>query len=749
MSKERKREVTTGLTPRSLIIGIALVIALSLYMVMGFYTNARSSIPEATPSRAGGAAAGSMWSSFWSGAALTFFAPLIVFVLLPKRFRLRSQELAVIFTMIVVTYPWVMKCAPLLYDASFVLTYGGPGTNTVESRGGWTTEEPFNQMIKWIAPYHFNTIPIVNDEVHRELLYFANGGFLGRPPNVAVPVRWDAFLPGLTFIFFEVFFLILMNIFLAAILRKQYVEIESLPFPNSTIGTTLVKEATTTPGGTGWFANKPKILSNKWLWLGFLVSQVLMIPCWAALLLPYAGVSDVTPFQVYRSEVKELIIPLIPITVTFTNSWALGFGLLMPVNVLLSWFITWIVFIVILTNVQWMAGIFPPPPENASMSWYVSRAINYYFLQVDPPGQGLCAWSWGILVAAAFYPMWVHRRHVIATIKAIWQPSPDLERGQTSYKWLYLGLLLSYIGYLALFAITPAAPYLWMTAISVIILMITMVGVSRFRAETGAYGGFWASGSVWGYRYPNHWWNRLVLKNLIGEPKPEGCATGENAVYYWVFDSCHNFTQNEAPPSAAMMPTMLESFKIAYETGTRPRDLIIASAIAIIVAYWVGNPIFIWLRHAAPWREDAFSSKTDILHDLYTGGIASRGAMIGTRGYWYMGYGAPNGPDVTNTLIQYAIGIVLGVILFWLRARYPSFIYNPFAIVMWGLCYQAGDFFVLFLLALIIKYFVIKTYGVLFYEQKIIPLAIGIIIGGAFIFSVDDILYWAFKRIFV
>jgi len=731
MTKEAV-EIRSGLTVKSLTLGLAIVIGLAIYMSYMYYTHAFSSVQNFTPSYWWTL---SVWWMFWAGVLTTFFVPLIVFNLLPARMRLTPQELTVIFAMTLVVYPLIVKVGPELWCPGHIIGAGIPW---------FASDLPY--IVRYMAPWHYNTIPIVDSEVKPELVNYINGGFVGRPLSVAVPVRWEAFMPGLTFCFFEIMFLLLMCIFIAAILRKQYVEIEALPFPNTTGAIFLITESTTKIGETSSASDiKSKLLRNKWMWIGILLAQVFMIPAWLGELLPFAGI-PATPYEVYTATAKNIIIPYIPIAIVFTNPWALGLGLFMPTDVLISWFITWIVFIVLLTNIQWMAGLFPPMSPSSTMESYNGRAQNNWFLKVDPEGQGLCAWSFGILLVAAIYPMLVHRRHVIASIKAIFKPNPELEKGDVPYRWLYLGFLLSFIGYLAVFAITPA--HLWMIALSMILLMITFIGGARLRAETGGYGGFWTSGYALGYRYPNHWWNRVVLKQMIGSPTPEGTVTGYNAQYFWTFQGCHGTFQNEMPPIGVPMFTMLEVFKIAHETKTKPRDLLIAVIIALIVAYWIGNPLIIWLRHTANWVEDS-APKWTIGHSLYTGGVASRGSPIGWRGYWYMGYGEPNGPDIPNTLIQYALGIIVGIVLFWLRAKFVWFIYNPLTIPLWGLFTNNADVFLMFAIALIVKFITIRVGGIPLYERRIVPLAVGLIIGGGLFFTIDDILFFAFRRTFL
>ncbi|MCS7120584.1 MAG: hypothetical protein NZ952_05210 [Candidatus Bathyarchaeota archaeon] len=727
-------ELKSGLTPKAVVTGVVLVALLAAWSTLFTYTYPMNTYLQ--PYLPADRVNMSIYWMFWAGALFTFFCPLLVFVLLPEKMRFTRQELSVIFAMVIVVYPLTVKTGNMMALPSIALS-GAPWLD------GDYPERNF-----WIMPWHCPAWKRLPDGTWE--YQYVNGGPVGRPLNVAVPVRWDLYFPGYVFGFFELGLLLIMGFCVAALIRKQYIEVEALPFPNAAAATCLINEATTLPEGkAGFLGTKPKLLSNKWLWIGFLVAQGLMIPAWLGLILPRMGISA-TAYQFYATSANQ-IIPYIPVRIVFTAPWILGLGLLLPLDVLISHQITWIVFVVIIANLQWIVGFYGPPPATATMFWYIRQVEQNLLIRVSPGGQGLNAWAVGILIVGAIYPMWVHRRHVKSVIMSIFKPQPELERGDIKYRWYWLGLILSFIGYVLLFAIPEyrgynIRPFLWITALFLIFTLIMWLGEARLRAETGAVGGF-VSYVVLYYFSPRFWGPRALMAQLMGYPDVAGNASGRNMIYYWTFQSTHGMFCNQNSPIGIPIANMLEGFKVGHEAKVRPVDLLIAAIIGIVVAYWVCNPLWSWLLCTANWQGQQGLAEEHIRHDWHTSYTASRGAPIGWRGYWYMGYGDP-WPDVTNITYQYIIGGAVGLICFILRAKFPAFIYNPWTIVLWGVCRgNIHDAWFFFLVALIVKFIVIRVWGVTFYEKSLVPLSVGLIVGGALIFPINEIIYWFTGRI--
>jgi hypothetical protein len=722
MSSERE-VIKKGLTPRAFIIGASLSVAITVWMTIWSYTI--SHLFSGYDYVVGSWTQPSPYNLFWANGLWIFLIISLISAVLPGRFRLTPQELSVILTMVIITLPLVTNWHEVAYSASFC--YG------LAAGGGWLSGE-FEKMLLWLEPWWVQT----NAYPAAKNLY-QNGGIFGRPISVAIPIDWSIHIPWMTWHMLQIITLGCLGLFLAAIIRKQYVEIEALPFPNAVAATTILLGAATSSA-------RPRIFSNKWMWLGVLISQILVIPGWIYLLGRLTGF-DTTAFKFNTSPKYDLIIPFIPIALVWVAPWILGFGTLMPTEFLISYFITWIVFVVGIANIEWMIGLFTPPPATATMSWYVSR-ITTYLIVLNPPGIGMNGVVYGITLAAALYPLWAHRRHVIATIKAIWKkPSAEFEQNEAlPYKWLYVGAIVSFIAYLILFAITPAAPTLWIIAIFIILALVWFMGGARLIASAGM-GGKWTEATISLQSSPNQWMNRTIVAWIWGRPKPGG--EPENAMFAFHVQGAQGYWLNRAMNSFPT-PILLDCFKVAEITKTRSRDILIAGIVALIIPAILGNPIHVWLDMQANWRMGP-GQNSWTAHDAgYSAILAARGTPYGWRGYWYMGYPqTAEWPDLPGLWTLIIGGLVFGWLCFWLRTRYPSFIYTPLSIIFWFSGLNADMWFFLLIVAFVIKYLIIRTFGVLYYEQKIVPMAVGLIVGGMIYMWADGAYYWLYGRVFI
>lgn len=723
-----KVELAKGLTIRALIIGAALSVVLSVLMTIGAYTISHHF--SGTAYVVGASNSPSPFNLFWCNGLWVMLLLILVTSPLPKRLRLTKQELTVILTMCIITIPLVTNWSEVAYAMTFapesiagggaLYTVGGEADVLVKWWQGWLTR--------------IDAYPTSKNQ-------YVNGGWLGRPINVVLPYPFEKYLPMFVWHWGQIITLGLLCIFVAAILRRQYVDIEALPFPNAVAAVTLINEATEVDG-------KVKIFRDKWFWLGFAVAQIMVLPGYIYILGSRLGF-DTTWWQFNTAAKYDLIIPYMPLTFVWVAPWFLGFGTLMPTDFLISFFITWLVFIVGIANIEWMIGMFTPPPSNANMAWYVAR-IRDNLIILNPAGVGLNAVAYGIMIAAAVYPLWVHRRHVVTTIRALWRKPPTEveEKEALPYRWLYVGAILSFIGYLICFAITPAVGVLWLMIPFLILTVFWWIGGARFIATVGG-GGRWSEQRMGFNAIPNGWAARTALFSLYGKPTVQDALSGRVMLYahyihgvqgYWTMRSA-----NSMP-----MPIVLDCFKVASVTGTRTRDILIAAIIGLLIPVFIAGPLRSSMNYWATWRVGPGQNSWCSEDAGWVAVIAARGEPYGWRDAWYIGYPVGNPwPDVPGVTTLILIGLVIGVVCFWLKSRFSWFIYTPFAIVFWASELGGELWWFLLLIALIIKLIVIRTFGVLFYEEKIVPLATGLIIGGMLYMTIDFTHYWFTGRVFV
>jgi len=723
-------EVKRGLTIKSLTLGTVILLVYTVISVIHVYTE--TAMYNGSLMAFEGYADSRYYYYFWGEIIFTSFVVFLLLSLLRKRLGLTPQEYTVLFVFILFATPMLVNTTAVTYAWWWLFHSMASG------RLAWYVPA----QLEWMAPYYWFGTPA-------DHLYI-NGGYVGRPLNVAVPVRWGPFLTIIGYNGAQVMFSAILMISLAAILRKQYLETEALPFPLVTTATELIRETTTVlEGATSWWSKRPGLLRNKWLGIGFLVAQALSVTgyIWWIKTIAAPGL-DIKAFK----PVIDIIVPTIPIMTQWMAPHLLGFSLLMPLDVLISFFIVWIVIVVGLTNVLWMGGVFPPMPAASTMTSYVSRAQSYLII-MSPPGIGMNGIAYGVFLVGAIFPLFVHRGDVMSTLRAVFKPKPELEKDEAlSYRWLYLIAILGFLGYIALFAFTTPA-VVWIGAISLIMAIILWTGISRLRAETGGWGGYAIDLNVTLYPNFNQLWPRLTLLNVVGTPSTAG-ERWPNSIHFNTIQMSQGYWKTLYAGGMGSLPMslMLEAFSLAKSTRTRARDIFVTGIITLVLTFFLGSVLMVWIFHTANW---SFLPATitsywngNLLDSAFTPMLNSRGTPLGARGYWYMGYGAPAGPDVPGTLTVISSGIIIAVVLFWIRTRYPAFIFNPWAIPLWFGLANAEQFWFMALIALLLKYLTIRVYGAKTYENKLLPLSLGLIIGAGFFFAMDRVLFFAFIRKF-
>jgi len=160
--------------------------------------------------------------------------------------------------------------------------------------------------------------------------------------------------------------------------------------------------------------------------------------------------------------------------------------------------------------------------------------------------------------------------------------------------------------------------------------------------------------------------------------------------------------------------------------------MFIAQLVAIIIGTVVSIPIVLWWFYTYGVNRVFFTSLPFI-------------EASGQK--WAQSYRTitadaitPHAPNTTFTLPMFIIGIILAVVLYMLRARFPWFMLTPIGLVM-ALTWNCGDMWVPFLVALIAKWLTFRIGGATLYEKKGLPIAVGLITGIGFTWALAALLY--------
>lgn len=277
------------------------------------------------------------------------------------------------------------------------------------------------------------------------------------------------------------------------------------------------------------------------------------------------------------------------------------------------------------------------------------------------------------------------------------------EPGKLNERLIWSGLIISYVLYFIFFVALGAHPGFLL--LFLLLFYFSLVGHARIWAETGQWP------SVTAPDIPR----QIVLATAYssGVPNPWPSTT------WWATKAAMRVTHHI--PQATWYPwAVLSTYKLARDTGTSERELLLAQLVIAFLASFVG--LYIGLALLYSNGIDTFFTRVWYLRD---GGVTRArevGGVVTAEGVW-------GSKEVTHFIAAF-----LTVGLFWfLRARFPWFFFAPVAFF-----FYSGMWFLSAFPALILKLLVLKLGGTLVYDRYAVPLVIGILVGisfGAFLFG--------------
>ena len=186
---------------------------------------------------------------------------------------------------------------------------------------------------------------------------------------------------------------------------------------------------------------------------------------------------------------------------------------------------------------------------------------------------------------------------------------------------------------------------------------------------------------------------------------------GNSTTAYGLAFVVSNFTcyQPFTPAVSAMY-----SYKLAAETKTDPREVFKVQLPLIILAAILSVTIA-WYNCGVQGLRNWYHGWTQSWDGALNNGMGAADAVVKGRGVH---------PIQSNSMI---IGVIVGIILMFLRTRFAWFFINPIAVPLLTLLNFYTSFSVI--IAFILKLLTIKIGGVRIYEKYGIPLAVGAFYG--------------------
>ncbi|MCC6005891.1 MAG: hypothetical protein LM590_16255 [Thermofilum sp.] len=476
------------------------------------------------------------------------------------------------------------------------------------------------------------------------------------------------------------FIFLTMCVFAALVMIRPFIEVEKLTFPSAVVITQTFK--------LGQESALTSFAKNKAFYIFFIVGLAIAVQSTINYFYPILPV-----WYVWGR------IPLVPLD-QFLRSlnpsiqewWALSPSdaimlFIAPLDVTASAVIWGIFKCIIWPFIAVGSGLIPrgahPDTGPIKLGWFVGNTL-------------LALGFWSVIFR---WDVW--SSSFKSLFKGAWKAAGE---GRLSERMMWAGLVGSWLIYLLLFVALGA--HAGFVLLFLLIYFFAFVGQCKV----------WGECSMW--PIPGADWlpPRLVFQTAysLGVPNPWPSTT------WWATKAATRISHHI--PQATWFPWgPLTMYKAARDSGTSERDLFIGQLIAVFLASFVGLPMCLALLYA--YGADVFFTKTPYIK------------------VWGTVAGAREVPGVVTAetlyspveLAHFAATFVVVGALWYLRARFPWFLFNPV-----GLYLGEGTYLVAALPALVIKLLVLKTLGVSWYERNALPAAIGLLIGisfGAFVFG--------------
>ncbi|MBI2300250.1 MAG: hypothetical protein HYU66_15105 [Armatimonadetes bacterium] len=329
--------------------------------------------------------------------------------------------------------------------------------------------------------------------------------------------------------------------------------------------------------------------------------------------------------------------------------------------------------------------------------------------------------SMGGFLAIFVFIFWVGRRHLATALRAAFGRDRDVDAEEPArYRTAFAGLVLSFafmLGFGIHAGMTP-----WLALLYFGLVVGVALAYARIRAETG-------HPMIFGFPF---WQQQKAITNLFGSARLAPDVAGDTP--YAGFRSLtilHSFAWLARGFYTTTAASQIEGFKLADETATRRRDMLLALLFAGVIGL-----AFAWHTHLTAYYE-------------FGGNVLERGTTEG--GYrislmrtayeevakWTQ---TPQPPDVRRNWAL-LVGFLFTVTLFVLRAAFLRFPLHPLGFAM--ITAYSGPVWGPLMIVWGIKVAVLRVGGVRLYK-RLIPLFIGLSLGHFFANGV----IWGFVAIF-
>lgn len=529
------------------------------------------------------------------------------------------------------------------------------------------------------------------------------------PKSLGVDALWTGgiglseFIPVVLLWSVVTIVLYLFSYSIGLLLRKPFLEVEKLPYPLVTPASFVIKKATTVEEGL------PAILKSKLFWVALLIGWLFNFyysptggggqGAGLELLLGYPSPE---PYMAYTYLSGRLPSPFTNIVMAWDfDALGIGLYLLFPLDILLTGIIFHVICYIIWPIIQVSTGLVKPQPGGGE--WGAYGIVNS--TEVFVPESFLDV---GAYIGIGLLALWIIRKPLIESIRHAIKGTGDEK--PFSYRTIWALIVVTAI--ILIGFLTASGADVLSSTVTIALLAFAILILARVRGEVWpGYSNAWCCIQV--QNSSTNPVNPAAVVQLVSGA-PSGVPTStEVARAVYVTSGFLNVTSYYGIWTPAI--ASLESLKLAEETGTNPRDVVIvAIPVAIVVVFLT----FLFLS----MNVTQFGART-FLSDWWTVGQFDRIGNQDAANALRSGITLPSVGRTVSTLLGMIVAIGLG----FARITIPGFPLNPLGMILFSNSFYGFGYG---LVAYIVKLLVLKVAGSKAWEEKGLPVAIGLFIGG-------------------
>lgn len=513
------------------------------------------------------------------------------------------------------------------------------------------------------------------------------GAFVG---GAAVP--WADWLIPLSYWMVLFLSLGLCQIFINIIWRKQFIEVERLPFPYADAANEIL-----TAGDVKGVEPTGKLFGLSPFWIGALVGFVLMIYPMLTSWVP--GLANIPPIYdnlLWGVDLSSKIGNNIVLRLNLNPIW-IALALLIPLDILLSAWLWFLIAYIIIPVIQIQIGTQFVRSEQFDFGNFVD--VNHFAGRGFMPG-----WlMWGAMLGLPIWMLFFNRGYIIGTIR---QAFSGGDGESNLYRWSYIGMIVTFAIVVALLAVAGVA--ILMSLFIPLWALLIYWTWTRVRATGGGYTCFWFYGPWYqDAAAPIPW----IPYSVAGTYNSAACFTSTSISMMLM---CDRNLGGTAQPSS------MDSFKLADTANIKPKSMVLPQIIALVIGVLISFPVSIWGAYTYGWDASTHAWQGHPNRSMWAGWFE---AFIGG----------------TNTLVPanwaswlgtFIIGTVFVGVLIFLRMQFVWWPIEPIGVILAGSTVTGWFMFIPLIIAWATKMTVLRVGGTRLYEKVVLPFAVGLFVMG-------------------